>query len=252
MLDVVGIVLFLEPNRTVSKRDGSGDVDVRELVIFDDRAIDNVHLLNSIRTRVCKARLSKIHPKLLKVIELNSKQEHDHFLHEIGVELVKKAFYVEVAPCPGLQLLLRITERLNLPPPVYNRDILSQNTYYVLLRGNTSTTKADSLQGDDKETILDSQKDATLKAIRFLFKNYNVEICDVNFEQFMMYRKCSTFYQDEAIALEDEPGEKHLARQDKLSDPIACHSKLWSWISLISLQTSPLDWAYQWKKLILC
>jgi len=37
MLDVVGIVEFLEPNRPVSKRDGSGDVDARELVIFDDR-----------------------------------------------------------------------------------------------------------------------------------------------------------------------------------------------------------------------
>lgn len=33
--DVVGVVLFLEPNRTVSKRYGSGDVDVCELVIFD-------------------------------------------------------------------------------------------------------------------------------------------------------------------------------------------------------------------------
>lgn len=31
-----------------------------------------------------------------------SYEERDHFLHEIGVELVKKAFYVEVAPSPGL------------------------------------------------------------------------------------------------------------------------------------------------------
>ena len=39
MLDVVRIVLFLKPDCTVLKRDGSGDVDVRELVIFDDRFI---------------------------------------------------------------------------------------------------------------------------------------------------------------------------------------------------------------------
>jgi len=39
---------------------------------------------------------------------------------------------------------------------------------------------------------------------------------------------------------------------DKFSHLIACHSKLWSWISSISLHTSPTDWAYQWGKLILC
>ena len=39
MSDVVGIALFLEPNRTVSKKDGSGDVNVRELVLFDDRFV---------------------------------------------------------------------------------------------------------------------------------------------------------------------------------------------------------------------
>ncbi|KAJ8425585.1 hypothetical protein Cgig2_011788 [Carnegiea gigantea] len=31
-----------------------------------------------------------------------SNEERDHFLHEIGVELVNKAFYVKVAPSPGL------------------------------------------------------------------------------------------------------------------------------------------------------
>lgn len=31
-----------------------------------------------------------------------SYEEGDHFWHEIGVELMKKAFYVEVAPSPGL------------------------------------------------------------------------------------------------------------------------------------------------------
>jgi len=96
---------------------------------------------------------------------------------------------------------------------VYNRGILSQNTYYVLLRSNTSATKANYFQGDEKKTILDSQKDAALKAIRFLCKKYKVEICDVNFEQLMMYKKCSTFYQDQAIALEEELRENHLARQ---------------------------------------
>ena len=82
----------------------------------------------------------------------------------------------------------------------------------MLLRSNTSATKANYFQGDEKKTILDSQKDAALKAIRFLCKKYKVEICDVNFEQLMMYKKCSTFYQDRAIALEDELGEKHLAQ----------------------------------------
>ena len=114
---------------------------------------------------------------------------------------------------PFKQLLLRITERLNLPPPVYNRGILSQNTYYVLLRSNISVTKADYFQGDEKGTILDSQRDAAHKAIRFLCKKYNVEIYDVNLEQAIMYKKCSTFYQDRAIALEDDLGEEHLARQ---------------------------------------
>lgn len=51
---------------------------------------------------------------------------------------------------PFKQLLLRITERLNLPLPVYNHGILSQNTYYVLLRSNNSATKVDYFQGDEK------------------------------------------------------------------------------------------------------
>ena len=96
---------------------------------------------------------------------------------------------------------------------MYNRGILSQNTYYVLLRSNISATKAYYFQGDENGTILDSQRDAALKAIRFLCKKYNVEIYGVHLEQAIMYKKCSTFYQDRAIALEDELEEKHLARQ---------------------------------------
>jgi len=35
--DVVGVILYLEPNRSIEKRNGSGPVDVCELVLLDHR-----------------------------------------------------------------------------------------------------------------------------------------------------------------------------------------------------------------------
>jgi len=46
--DIVGVILYLEPNRSIEKRNGSGQVDVCELVLLDHRFIYFLTCVDSI------------------------------------------------------------------------------------------------------------------------------------------------------------------------------------------------------------
>lgn len=102
---------------------------------------------------------------------------------------------------PFESLLLGVTQKLELPPPMYGCTDVQQNITFVVIR-IIAGCKGYYFQDKRRKCLLQSERDAAERATIYLARKFKIMVEDINSEKRDRFTRCASFYKAMTATLE--------------------------------------------------